>query len=332
MTFNVLITGAGSVMGQSIYKALAKSDYAGDINVYVTNSLELGAAFNFSQEPFSSFKFQENIICPYANDVKYLPFIESLVKEKNIDIIYPGTQHELMVLSAYKEKNDIIACPPLDVVEKCMDKASTTEVLNMAGIAGPDTIRVSNGVVEGDPVFPVILKPNSSSASRNVFKCNNAAELDRALSDYHSLNIHSAVVQGYLEGPEITCGVYLDKYSGEVSYLSFDRVLSEDGASLYGEVIANADIDDYLKKVCVAFKSHADFQYGHINVQLRLTCEGPFLFEINGRLSSTEAPKAELGFNSVEAYFYNIVLKKTYHNFSPKVGRKFIRYYEEIYF
>ena len=35
---NVLITGAGSVLGQSIFKALGMSRYRKDLRVYYTNS------------------------------------------------------------------------------------------------------------------------------------------------------------------------------------------------------------------------------------------------------------------------------------------------------
>ena len=72
-------------------------------------------------------------------------------------------------------------------------------------------------------------------------------------------------------------------------------------------------------------------EFGHVNVQLIKDKTGPCLFEINGRLSSTEAPKAHFGFNSTAAYFYNIVLKKSYE-FNPKTQGEFMRFYEEVYF
>lgn len=332
MTYNVLITGAGSVMGQSIYKALSKSHHAIEINLFVTNSVELGAAFQFSGESLCCFKSQKNIVCPLARNPEYLSFIDQLICKYKIDIVYPGTQHELLALSSFSKWRDIIACPNIETVENCLDKASTTEVLESIGISGPDTVRVVNGVLERSVDFPAILKPNSSSASRNIFKCDNSSELDKALIEYSSLGIKSAVVQSYLSGPEMTCGLYLDRYSSIASSIIFERELSEDGASLYGQVVENSNISQYLDRVIKAFVEKSKFKFGHLNIQLRLTNNGPFLFEINGRLSSTEAPKAHLGFNSVEAYFYNVVLKKPYVNFSPNVGKKFIRYYEEIYF
>ncbi len=330
--YTVIITGSGSVMGQSIYKALAESKHASNMNIIYLNSIDINAGHRFDSLGLG-FKTQNNIICPFANDDEYIPFIEKLVKDYAVDIIYPGTQHELNVLSKLNEELGIVACPNSLTAENCLDKANTTEILERHSIPTPKSIRVNNGEAEAYPeAYPVILKPNSSSASRNVFKCNDKSNLDNALKEYKNLGIKDAVIQSYLDGSEFTCGLFLDKHSKKVSSICFERVLTEDGASLYGEVIANNDIDQYLIQVAKAFELSSDFQYGHINVQLRNTTQGPMLFEINGRLSSTEAPKSHLGFNSVEAYFYNIVLGKPYLDFSPCVGKKFIRYYEEIYF
>lgn len=330
--YTIVITGSGSVMGQSIYKALAKSEYSSKMNVIYLNSVDINAGHRFDLLGLG-FKSQKNIICPFANDEKYIPFIERIISEYSVDIIYPGTQHELNILSQLNEKLGIVACPNSVTAKNCLDKANTTEILEKNHIPTPKSIRVFKGKPSSYPEsYPVILKPNSSSASRNVFKCNDRASLDHALREYSNLGIEDAVIQTYLDGVEFTCGLYLDKYSKEVSSICFERTLTEDGASLFGEVIANNEIEEYLVHVAKAFESSSDFQYGHINVQLRNTIQGPMLFEINGRLSSTEAPKSHLGFNSVEAYFYNIVLGKPYLKFSPSIGKKFIRYYEEIYF
>ncbi|EGR4369705.1 ATP-grasp domain-containing protein [Vibrio cholerae] len=332
MSYSVLITGAGSVMGQSIYKALANSDFAKDIDLIFVNSLEINAGFEF-QSLNCGFKSQVNLICPFAKNLDYVPFIKKIVEKYDIKIIYPGTQHELNALSELNKQLGIIACPNSLTAKNCLDKANTTEILELHGIQAPKSIRVSHGIPELYPAsYPVILKPNSSSASRNIFKCESEFQLNNALMEYKNLGIKDAVIQSYIEGPEITCGVYLDKFNKEVYSICFDRILTEDGASLYGEVIDDTEIKKYLGDVVRSFQLSSDFEYGHINVQLRNTAEGPMLFEINGRLSSTEAPKSMLGFNSVEAYFYNIVLGMPYDKFSPKIGRKFIRYYEEIYF
>ena len=86
-----------------------------------------------------------------------------------------------------------------------------------------------------------------------------------------------------------------------------------------------------MKKIADAVVSEG-MEYGHFNVQFRMVNDEPICFEVNGRLSSTEAPKAKFGFNSVEAYIANIALKKSYEKFDTKKSGEFLRYYEEVYF
>ena len=177
-----------------------------------------------------------------------------------------------------------------------------------------------------------MVKPNKSSASRNVHICNSLNELNTVLDLIKHKNVSSAVCQEYLKGEEYTCGIYLDKYSNLETQIILKRELAGDGSSLSGTTVKSREISNYLTKVIASFTAEKAFDYGHINVQLRCTDDGPKLFEINGRLSSTETIKATFGFNSVEAYFYNIVLHKEYDKFNPNLNASFIRYYDEIYF
>ena len=151
------------------------------------------------------------------------------------------------------------------------------------------------------------------------------------LIDEHNINTGAFLVQEMLEGEEYTCGCYIDRYSKDISVIVFKRTLTPDGATSYGEIICNPAINDYVTNVAKTLIAEG-LDFGHINVQLILTQSGPVLFEINGRLSSTEASKAHYGFNSCAAFIYNIVLGKTYDNFKPAPAGRFLRFYEELYF
>lgn len=144
-------------------------------------------------------------------------------------------------------------------------------------------------------------------------------------------NTEQLVVQEVLTGPEFTTGCYVDRYTEQLTTITFQRDLSPDGASVYGEVIVNDAIQAYMTDIHGALRDEG-FDYGHYNVQFILSAEGPRLFEINGRLSSTEAPKAHFGFNSCAAYIANKVLEKPFNELVPATRGKFLRYYEEVYF
>ena len=61
-----------------------------------------------------------------------------------------------------------------------------------------------------------------------------------------------------------------------------------------GLVVDNHLINDYIENIAKAFN-----RSGLFNIQLRLTDEGPKLFEINPRLSSTLVFRDKLGFHDL---------------------------------
>jgi phosphoribosylamine-glycine ligase len=144
-------------------------------------------------------------------------------------------------------------------------------------------------------------------------------------------DISQFVVQETLVGKEYTTGCYVDRYTGELSTITFLRDLSPDGASIFGKIIVDSEITQYMHQVTNGLKLQG-FEYGHFNVQFIMTTDGPKLFEINGRLSSTESPKAHFGFNSCAAYVYNKYFEKPYLKFAQTDHGKFLRYYDEVYF
>lgn len=321
----ILITGAGSVMGQSIYKALALHPFESRVEAHVGNSDELGAALYFQSQ---ALPIVARPILPLAKDDRYSETVINYVKKNHIDIVFAGTQHELANIARISSEG--IKCatlsPPL--VDLCLDKASSMKVLAASGIRVPQTQRLSNFIVDPSVLGPGIIKPNTSSASRGLLLFESAKSIDS--KEIESRSSGDYIVQERLIGDEYTCGCYLDRYSGEMSTISMRRTLTPDGATSFGEIIHNADIDNYVRSVAEALKQH-DFNFGHINVQLILDSKGPCLFEINGRLSSTEAPKAKFGFNSSAAYLVNLVDEKAYSNYNVPASGKFLRYYDEVY-
>lgn len=312
MVVNVLITGAGSVLGQSIYKAISGFDH----NIYFTNSDELGAGLYFRNVCGTE-------IVPLASEPEYLDRIHQYVLKNNIDIIFPGTQHELRKLSEYGEQNRKVAVHSPGMLQIALDKYETSKFFLRHRIQGPRTVLLDQ-IEEAE--FPVVIKPRTNSASRDINILSSLEEFNR-----ESFQSDEYIVQSYIEGDEYTCGCYIDRYTKYISTIILKRELTREGASGRGEVVSKQIIDDYVKQIATAFMEEG-IEFGHLNIQLRLRDDIPFCFEINGRLSSTEAPKAKLGFNSVRAYVHNIVFEKEYNGFRPRMGMRFLRFYDEVYF
>lgn len=329
---NILVTGAGSVMGQSTFRALDLHDFGEAANVHFANSEQIAAGRHFST---SKVNLVATPILPLANDPGYLPKVEEYVERNRIDIVFAGTQHELMKLAEFRDRTGKAATLSVSAATLCVDKSRTNAILGSYGLRTPVdqvlTTWLKSPLVEG----AVIVKPRTSSASRNIIRIHGGYGDHKGVSDAISTigadRTDDFVVQSLLEGEEFTCGCYLDRISQEISVIVLRRTLTADGATLFGEIVRDDAIEAYVRGCAEALQPHG-FDFGHINVQLIATAEGPVAFEINGRLSSTERPKAVLGFNSTAAYFENIVRQKPYSFDKVRQEGRFIRYYDEIYF
>ena len=267
MTFKVLITGAGSVMGQSIFKALALSNDARSIEVIFSNSLPNEAGFFLDQK--YPLNISDRIIVPMATDKSYPETILKLVKEYNIDIIYPGTQHELLVLADLKTKNNLpTACLSYECIKVTIDKFHTFKFLKKYNIHSPFTQALKSNIqYEGN--FPAIIKPRSSSSSRNIFLVESKKEYLEKLNELGS-NVDNYIVQEFIQGKkEYTCGLYIDKFSKSNYSIILERTLSSDGASKTGKIIHSDMINKYLEDIANAFILEFGI-YGHINIQLKI--------------------------------------------------------------
>jgi len=323
---NILITGAGSVMGQSIYKALALAGMDEAPQVHFANSDELGAGRYFSK---SAAPVVATPIFPLAASPDYTQFLEKYVDEHEIDIVFSGTQHELAKISEFRDRTIRAATIPSDIAQICMDKVRTAAVLRPYRVAVPETWTFEEYLDSTDITGAVIVKPNHSSSSRDIYHIENRSEIGAVIGDVEGAH-QNFLVQQWLQGDEYTCGCYIDRYSQEIHQITLRRTLTADGATHFGQIVHDENISSYVEKVGKALIDEG-LDFGHINVQLILTESGPVLFEINGRLSSTEVAKAQFGFNSCAAFVSNIVNKESYGDWNVPSRGSFLRFYEEIY-
>ncbi|MBK5528321.1 ATP-grasp domain-containing protein [Pseudomonas sp. TH08] len=324
---NILITGAGSVMGQSIYKALAYHDFGAPLNIHFANSDELGAGRFFA---LPSAPVVKTPIFPLAAAPEYHSHLRQYVKDHDIDIVFSGTQHELSAVALFRDETLKAATLSSKIAGICMDKVVTSEVLSQHGVRVPQTSELTDYLESASIAGPVIIKPNHSSSSRSIYKANNLSDAKKLVSE-ENIKSEAFLVQEMLTGDEYTCGCYVDRYTKEINHIVFKRTLTPDGATSYGEIVVNDQISEYLSQIGQSLiKEGLDF--GHFNVQLIMTESGPVLFEINGRLSSTEASKAHYGYNSCAAFVYNVVMQQPFEDWNIAKSGRFLRYYEELYF
>lgn len=292
---------------------------------HISNGDEFGAALYFNTK---ALPVTARVILPLARDESFSSTVETYVEKNGIDIVFSGSQHEISKLARLTDKGICCATLPPDLTDLLLDKGQTMAVLSNRDVRVPRTQTLAdfqrNPIISG----PGIIKPNTSSASRNLHFFKTTAEVLH--HPFPASQAEDYVVQERLCGDEFTCGCYIDRYSGALSIICLRRRLTADGSTGFGEIVHDPQIYGYVREVAQAL-APAGLKFGHINVQLIVDDKGPCLFEVNGRLSSTEAPKARLGFNSSAAYFVNLVEEREYKGFAVTKAGKFLRYYEEVF-
>lgn len=321
--FNVLFTGAGSTMGQSLIKALLMSDkYKDVVNIFVTNSEPMGAGY------FLSDRVKGRYIVPIAKSPDYIDKIIEICKENNIKGIFSGTEHEIYALSENaerikKESGAIVFLSRLEVINIGTDKLKTYEFFKKHDLPFPETVLFDDYQKLVDKVgYPLFMKPRTASASRNIFKI----EKEEDLFKYKFAPSDEIVLQEFLDSDiEYTVETFCDKDGKVVGTIPMVREL-DFGMSYYGEINDNKESIEVSERIAKVLKPE-----GALNVQLRLVNGKAIPFELNTRFSSTECVRAYYGYNSIEAMLDNYLFNEKIDLSNWRKGM-FMRYWHECYF
>lgn len=284
----ILVTGAGSLLGQGILKSLKLSpDYPIRI---VTVDPDVDAVGH--QWGDQSYRI------PMAEAPTFVEVLLDIVKKESVDVIIPGTDIELPILSSSRSFIESEgACQVLvsrpDLIETADDKYKTTVELARLGISVPLTFLESDDGSKFETLaFPVIVKPRSGARSRGVTKLNTIDQLHEILlgpRPFGELIVQECISD---ESQEYTAGAVCFPGS-KIQTIVMNRTL-RDGNTV------KATINDYPELNCfIASVANKLQPNGPINFQFRTDSDGPKIFEINARFSGTTIFRSMAGFNEV---------------------------------
>src|SRR3989344_2327755 len=169
---NVLITGAGGTNGMNVLKALEGKGY----NLISGDADELSVGLYMTKRRY---------IFPKASDVGFIPAVMQVCKFEKIDIIIPTHSADILALSefteGFKELGLRICLSRQEVYILTENKVICSKVLKEMGIYAPK-------LFDKKVKFPAIVKPISSTGTKNTHRVNNQEELefhfkDKELSD-----------------------------------------------------------------------------------------------------------------------------------------------------
>lgn len=280
---NVLVTGIGGVVGQGILR---------NIRSMGRNITIVGV--NITRVSAGNYLCDKVIEVPYAYDPQYIPTIQRIVQEESIGLIIPSTDYESYYLGASRELFSCpVACSPAEITKFCLDKFLNWEAFSRHGIPFAKSILPSAYNLEFQKC---IVKPREGRGSRNIYvNPPNPQSFD-----------DSYLVQEYLEGPEITTTVYVNRRGQVHGMITFEREL-ELGNTAKCEVIFQHDRE--LKTLVDKMLQHYKFA-GSFNIQSRVTGKGIVPFEINCRISGTNSVRSQFGFNDVAYTVQELLLQE----------------------
>ena len=272
-----LITGVGGDVAQAVCRVTRESF---DAAVIVGTDISTNHAGSLFVDYFR--------VVPRADGDTYVRSINALIKEFGIDVLIPSTEAEIQVLS--QPHNAISHCrvimPGRKVVGVGLDKYKTNQFLGSIGLDVPWTVKCKDGM---PAAYPCIFKSITGAGSKLLYIVADELEA-QYLRGKHPDTIFQELLLP--DDNEITCAVFRSTV-GEIEVLQLQRSLVG-GATSWARVVFHPEVDRVCKLVATELEL-----LGSMNIQLRLTPDGPRIFEINPRFSSTVYMRFLIGFNDV---------------------------------
>lgn len=255
---------------------------------------------------------------PRGDDRHFGEALGALAREIGADCVIPLSEPELRHLAEnHGAAGDLpLLMPRPDLIATFLDKLDTAKWLVQHGLPAPRTVPLASANA-GD--LPIFVKRARGHGSRDTEIVRSAARLKVAMAEAPA----DAIAQELLEPAdrEYTCAVF--RSGGELRTLTMRRVL-EGGTTMRIEIERHAAVDALLEAIAIA----ADLD-GPLNVQLRLTRDGPRVFEINPRFSGTVMMRHRIGFRDL-VWAIEARRGQKPPSFEPPVGTRVFRQAREV--
>jgi len=304
----VLVTAVGGDIAQGVVKSLRTSSRAvkiigTDINEYAAGLFLCDVGYIVHQARIS--------------EKQYISDIVRICNTEKIDIAFVIHESELEVITKHAEflkqktKTQFVI-QSRKTHATCHDKYKTYQFLEKHGIRVPETYVAKAGLTAlvQKHGYPVVIKPRKTSGSRDFYMAKSRGEFQKIFFKAKNL-----LVQEYISNTkqeEYTVGVFLDKQSRALGSICMLRKMR---FGLTSHAVVGNFFD--VTKTAIA-AAECVKAVGPCNVQLRRDKNNiPCVLEINARISSTTAFRAQLGFNEAIASIDSLI-----HNKKPRLRFK----------
>jgi carbamoyl-phosphate synthase large subunit len=231
---------------------------------------------------------ERKIAIPFADADDFIAELSRICADKKIDLIVPGVDEELVIISENRARMPEVFSPSTEFVKLMLDKLACAQAIEKAGLSVPKTLPVTQAKEIG---FPLIVKPKSGRGSRGVCVLGSMAEID-AYKAFYKTSDDKLIAQALGIGDEYTVLVAGDKLGRLLAVIPV-KVGQKKGITIRAKTDMNQQVIEYAKKFHAHFKPNAIY-----NIQCILTKQGTVLpFEVNPRVSTTFCLGVASGFD-----------------------------------
>jgi len=284
MKINVLFTSIGRRVELIKAWKIAYADLGINGQIIGTDIDPLAAASNF----VDSFH-----IVPPSKHEDFIPSIQNICNENEINLVLPLNDNDLMPLSSKKsilEKNErIVVISKVKSIDITSDKWSTYNFFKNCNIKTPKTWKPNE---KNKSDFPLLIKPRYGSAGKNVFKIYNKDELE-----FYIPRIEKPIIQEFINGSEVTTDVICDFKGSIIGIVNRERIEVRWGEVAKGKTI----FDKNIIKDCEKIVENLDI-VGPITIQCILKNNDAYFIEINARYGGGAPLGFEAGVKSPHWY------------------------------
>lgn len=308
----VLVTSVGGGVGQSIVDSLScfKEQY-------------FIVGLDISENVFSRNQCDKFILSKRINESDYLSFLLEICAEHKIDVLIPGNDGELVLLSnnisLFSDINVKVIVSPTKIVVSSRNKyewyRDYSKIINIV-----PTVLLQEYLTDPSKhnsiTFPAIAKPAAGSASSGIRIYLSQDEVSDDIVNV--VNPNDYVIQPYLfpqdndpdysaiskavssrvllQVSEISCQIVYSEDS-EVLGIFISKNSLKNGIPVTIEPLDEPEIYSIVSNIAESLKS--ENVVGPVNIQGRLTDQGLVFFEMNLRFTGITGNRSQFGFNEV---------------------------------
>jgi hypothetical protein len=321
--YTLLITSAGSLVGQNIFDTIdgrREKFHVSGLNTVTDNPV--------------MFRSDELFLCPPTKSAEYLPFLTSIIERIQPDFVLPGRDADVGVLArlkmARKDLADMIPVGTPELADMMDDKAASARFAEDHGLPFAETMdsfgknpqEIGMGLEKIG--YPMIAKPRNGFGSNGVKYIEDEQQAVRLSGMYPDLYVFQSLID-----PPAGFQAYLDQYKRDIEagipaffQLPDDRqyagqcmigtkgnisdIFCSKSYMLLGrcerlDVIDHAQMKEIVRQYASTMASAG--WVGPFNLQGRMGPNGFTPIEMNGRFTGGTSSRSWMGFDEIRLLY-----------------------------